>query len=255
MWRHRERLYYTFPELMDFYSISRAVLDNRVLNGALTAHTWIQPCCAEAIVEVQSGNQILLTKTDKIWEGYGAIFPNDYRKILQRGHSPLREFKGQDSEMLRLKNGAPDIMVHLEDIVILARDRDGLDEYFGFSPDATEATVEVLGRIAPVKRTAARADPSFRHVTFEDEEFLFGTVQAAVVKQLYDSAKAGDPWVNGKKILGNAGSEGNSLRNIFARKKNWRKLIESDSRGYYRLNEKFVASVSLSANDHHPSIE
>ena len=104
MWEHQERIYYTFSEVIEFYGISKACLDNCVLKNKLAAHAWIPPCCAHEIVETVHGNQVLLTKKEKLWEGYAAIFPNDYRKILQQGQANLREFVGeQTNETILLK--------------------------------------------------------------------------------------------------------------------------------------------------------
>jgi len=108
-----------------------------------------------------------------------------------------------------------------------------------------ECTVEIVGRVMGAwKSGKAQFDPTFRHVSFKGRDFLFGPVQAAVVKQLYTAAKSGEPWQSGKKLLQDAGSESFSLRNVFARQPYWRELIESDSRGLYRLQEEFVLNTA-----------
>ena len=246
MWGHQERVYYDFLEIIEACGISKTGLDNCILNGAVAVHAWIPLTSIYEMAETVSGNQILLTKTERFWEGgYAGIFPNDYRKIIQQGHVYPREFPGsQANEIIVLKNGAPDIIVRREDLVILAAERSRLEEYLGLRADK-ECTVEIVGKVSNALLGAkVKFDPTFRHVTFKDREYLFGSMQAAIVKKLYDAAKADDPWLNGKKILQEAGSENYYLRNMFTRQPHWRELIVSDGRGLYRLHEDFVSGTA-----------
>ena len=245
MWGHQERVYYDFSEIIEACGISKTGLDNCILNGAVAVHAWVPPTSVHEVAETVVGNQVLLTKTERHWDGYAGIFPNDYRKILQRGHAYLREFLGERvNETILLKNGATDIDVCMQDLVVLAAEKKRLEEYLGLRVDK-ECTVEIVGRVMGARKSGkAQFDPTFRHVSFKGRDFLFGPVQAAVVKQLYAAAKSGEPWQSGKKLLQEAGSESFSLRNVFARQPFWRELIESDSRGLYRLHEEFILGTA-----------
>jgi hypothetical protein len=72
-------------------------------------------------------------------------------------------------------------------------------------------------------------------VIVDGRSFRFRGVQAAIVRHLYDSAVQGKPWVSGKRLLRDAGSQSTRLLDVFKRHSNWRELIESDGCGAYCL--------------------
>jgi hypothetical protein len=65
--------------------------------------------------------------------------------------------------------------------------------------------------------------------------FIQGPVLARVVKRLHDAAISAIPWCEGKLILGEAGSSSTRMADVFKSQPHWRRLIESDGRGRYRL--------------------
>jgi hypothetical protein len=60
-------------------------------------------------------------------------------------------------------------------------------------------------------------------------------VQARIVKVLHQAALTGDHWCVGKAVLRQAGSGCTRLSDAFKSQSNWRRLIESDGKGRYRL--------------------
>lgn len=80
-----------------------------------------------------------------------------------------------------------------------------------------------------------RPNPNYRHIGFGDKELRFGPRQAAAIQVLHMAWKEGQPWLDGKVIMGKIGSPGRRLRDLFDSNKNWKLLIESDERGQYRL--------------------
>jgi hypothetical protein len=62
-------------------------------------------------------------------------------------------------------------------------------------------------------------------------------MQAAVVKQLHEASLGSSPWVSGKVLLERADSGSSALADLFKSQVDppWRELIESDSKGRYRL--------------------
>ncbi|NRB10100.1 MAG: hypothetical protein HRU35_00545 [Rickettsiaceae bacterium] len=75
----------------------------------------------------------------------------------------------------------------------------------------------------------------FAKVTAGNKMYHFGNMQAKVIKQLYVAASTDSPWVFGKQALYKAGSRSLCMRDLFRSQPKWRKLVESDKRGYYRL--------------------
>ena len=79
----------------------------------------------------------------------------------------------------------------------------------------------------------------FSEVTLGDRTYTLGPIQAQVVRILYDAATTASPWRHGKLVLAEAGSSCTRMADLFKTQPEWRKLIQSDRRGKYRLNIKF----------------
>ena len=77
----------------------------------------------------------------------------------------------------------------------------------------------------------------YRHVRINGAEFSLTRTQAKVVKLLHEGHLR-EPWQFGQKILGEAGAGSMRMVHVFRSHKepHWSRLIESDRRGYYRLN-------------------
>ena len=76
----------------------------------------------------------------------------------------------------------------------------------------------------------------YRHVRFNDRDYHFGDVQAKILEMLHDASRSRNPWVHGKTLIYESGSQAIRLRDIFKHKHDWRNIIISNDRGYYRLN-------------------
>lgn len=246
MWSHKDRVYYNFSEIIQGCGISKTGLDNCILNGTVAVHVWIPPVSVFKLTEQVVGSQVLLNKEESHWQGYTAIFAADYRKILSRGRAYLREFPGREmGETISMRCGADDLEVAYDDLVILAEGKAQLEEHLGLRANG-ETVVEVIGKaMGPQMPRAAVTDPAFRHIKYKGRDYQMGTVQAAVVKRLYEAAKDGDPWQSGKRILQDVGSETFAIKDVFTRQPFWRELIMSDNRGMYRLHEDFVAGLVI----------
>ncbi len=234
MWGHKHRQFYRFKEIIDGCGISRTGLDNCILSGLIRVHAWQYPVCVYKVTEVQCGSQILYQREETVLEGYAAINTEDYRRILQSGCSSVRHFVNDDGAYC-LRWGIPDIFIRMDDLVILAEEKQKIDEYLEQQAGADH----VIGMLKPSLSEGTTFDPAFRHVLFQGREYVFGPMQAMVVRKLFEASQSGNPWVAGKQLLQGAGSNSFNLKNIFTRQRHWRDLIISDGRGLYRLHEDF----------------
>jgi hypothetical protein len=64
---------------------------------------------------------------------------------------------------------------------------------------------------------------------------VLGVVQAQVVRTLHAAALTDQPWLDGKRLLCEAGATSMRMSDVFKSKTGWRDLIVSDRRGRYRL--------------------
>ena len=76
----------------------------------------------------------------------------------------------------------------------------------------------------------------FTCFVWQGHEYRFGEMQAKVIKRLWQAREDGKPWVYGKYILRDIGSTTDRIRNIFSHNKQWRRIIQSDKTGKYKLN-------------------
>ncbi len=235
VWGHKHRQFYRFSEVINGCGISCTGLDNCILSGLIRVHTWMYPVCVYKLTEVQHGSQILYQKEDAVVEGYAAVSADDYRRTLQQGCVAIRNFSYED-DLYCLRWGIPDVSVSMDDLVILAEEKEKIHQYL----EQQGCADDVIGMLKPVKSDIGTTfDPAFRHVFFQGRDYTFGIMQAAVIRRLYEAAKTENPWMEGKQLLKEAGSASFNLKNVFSKHKYWRELIISDMRGQYRLNEDF----------------
>jgi hypothetical protein len=75
--------------------------------------------------------------------------------------------------------------------------------------------------------------PTYDVVRLRGVEFRLGPNRSEAVRKLHDASKTDRPWVPGKRLLGSGKRMVDTFKSL---KPSWRLLIESDSRGNYRLN-------------------
>ena len=178
-------------------------------------------------------------------EGFVGVRPEDFRRIASTGCAKLRIFRSAnaDGHILRLayEPPQPSLSVRIGDLVVLKADRREFEKSYRLET-GTKAS-------APVEEFTAEGD--YRHVVMGGIEYRLGDVQAAIVQQLHDASVSRNQWVHGKTLLAGANSRALSVRDVFKSKADWRKIIASDGRGYYRLNlpiPKFVDREQFSAH-------
>lgn len=166
--------------------------------------------------------------------GFVSVRPEDCRLICSTGCAKLRIFNSvsEADHILRLayEPPQPDISVRISDLIVLKEDQ----KHFEQSYDIPETNVVDLHPERPPDDFIAAED--YRYVKLGEREFHLGDIQARIVRMLHDASQSHKPWVHGKTLLHESSSNAIRIRDIFKSKKNWRDLIVSDDRGYYRLN-------------------
>ena len=80
-------------------------------------------------------------------------------------------------------------------------------------------------------------DANYEHVWIR-HTFTLGPVCSKVIMLLAEAAQTDRPWIGGKKLLIAAGSKQSKMSDVFYSVVGWDLLIESDSRGQYRLRHR-----------------
>lgn len=236
-----DRLYgicerWTLPQEDVFYAIE---------NNLLRVCVWLPLRFVERGT-IKDGK--FLFEQQEYKKGFLAIRSEDFRRIYSKGRAKLRIFHCVNHRecVLRLayEPPQPSVSVRIHDLVILREDRIAFEKKYQLTSESPppEETPQPFGHFYH--------SDDYRYVSLDDKDFHLGDVQARVIEQLHDAAHSRTPWVHGKTLLYESGSNAVRLRDLFRNKRTWRGLIISNERGYYRLNvplEKFQQKPADSA--------
>lgn len=231
-----QRVFYSLTDIQQLWGVTQSELRQWLAYGELTACVWLPLMIFYEVIEEAEGNRLVLTRNPIHKEGYMPVFPHHCRSLFSNEQTCLREFPNDEANgRYALPDTAEGFQIKFSDLLILH------DERIRF-----ETEHEVALPISPPSRLAGGPnplDPTFRNICYQGKHYRFGDVQAAVLRLLYEATLAGTDWQNGKKLLESAGSRSFTVSNIFKRNKIWRQLVESDGRGLFRLNKKFLESI------------
>jgi hypothetical protein len=175
-------------------------------------------------------------------EGLVAVQPKDTRRIFCRGENSLMIFESIHREhyLLRLASEPAQgpLTFSLEEIVVLTKDSIAFEEKHQIEMRQHNGKIRLLrsSGSTPTTRNDASFSNNYQNIQVGGQHFQLGMIQAQVVRRLHEALLAGSPWVHGKILLNDAGSTCTRLRDMFRAQPVWKALIESDGRGYYRLN-------------------
>lgn len=237
-----ERVFYSCDEIVKCWGLPSSDLQQYLLHGQLLASVWLPLMSMYEIDETVDDGRTILSRHIRHWQGYTHLYAHDCRTVLRKGKSYVRDFINPETGCrLTIAEGMPAVAVMLDDLIIMNTERQRFERKYDFGT----CTVQIIGRVGRAKpRESETFDPAFRKVWFAGTQHHFGTIQASVLSQLYEAAQNGVPWQNGKKLLHEAGSQSFTMQNVFKSNPHWRKFIESDGRGAYRLQEKFLSSIT-----------
>lgn len=123
--------------------------------------------------------------------------------------------------------------IHDEGLPLIVRESDLLVRH----DERRRVEAQLFPRSAepvPVAQSFSHSN-DYRHVSIHGVAFTLGPIQAKVVRLLHKHPRDKSGWCAGKLVLEKAGSNCVRMADVFKSQPNWRKLIESDRRGNYRL--------------------
>ena len=228
----QDKAYDRLHNLWKRWGISQEDAYYAIENGLLRACVWMPMRYVERGV-IKDGKFIYEQHEYK--EGFLGVRPEDFRHICSTGRAKLRIFRSvkREGNILRLAYEPPQpaLMVRIYDLVVLKEERVKFEQDYNITVGKMLHLPEKPGFDGTFNYSN-----DYRHVILEGEEYHLGDVQARVIEQLHDAARSRQPWVHGKTLIYESGSHAMRMRDIFKHKLNWRKLILSNDRGYYRLN-------------------
>lgn len=216
-----------------------------VENDMLPVCVWLPMCFVER--GKQDGDEFYILSRDHC-EGLVRLRPKDCHMLFQRSTIILNHFLAtQEEDFTDIRIAAepvqPPLEVCVKDLLITNDDRARfeqehdirmVDELPLFSPPP-QNTQPLNGHNGHRTQGHFQYSNHYRHVVCCEEDFHLGNIQAKVVERLHTATQEGEPWVYGKVILHDVGSQCHRMRDVFKSQPQWQRLIESDGKGHYRL--------------------
>jgi hypothetical protein len=238
-----DKAYFTLEEIEERWSLPRRDIAYLAENGLLRLSVRvfcvrIEHAYMEQTVE---GEWCDVPYNHTNHSGLLDLLESDAFELFRDGGTTVTCFY-HPREIIRLIGHTPILEVRISDIVVRREERDRVEadhrlhreSTTGCASGAAEASAFPAPRNMPARPPISVSDDG-RYVRAGVLTFRLGEVQARIVRRLYEAAMAGEPWIDGKLLLRDAGSRSLRLSNVFKSQPRWRDLIEMDGRGNYRL--------------------
>lgn len=233
-----EQEYYALYELNQRWNISQKLIWHFIETGKLPCCIWLKQTLMEVgRIKKQQNGQEIFTVEKELWiKGFVHLLAEDCRWLFRNGNLQTSRFRSilEAEHFLQLKEEKA-LSFEQKDLVILYEEAKHFETRYQLaktSPIRHSQEVFSFG----VEASSFVHSEDYQTILMHGKRFRFGFIQAAIIRQLHEASKTNQPWVHGKILLDKAGSQCQQLKNIFKAKVGWRECIESDGRGYYRLN-------------------
>ena len=169
---------------------------------------------------------------ERILNGPQPVVSSDLWPVFRTGAGRIARFKPHSAEgYIDLSEDVDPIAVTLQDLLVTRSERDRFESAHGLGTNETS------------DQPSTKSDEecflhrnNYAEVVLNGEVFRLGLLQAAIVRELHQASQSENPWRHGKELLANSKAHTIRMVDLFKTKRNWRTMIASDGRGYYRLN-------------------
>jgi hypothetical protein len=222
---HIDKSYFTLAEVMDRWGILKDDIIYLAENDRLVLSTRICGALIEFgdFDEGLDGDCFAVPSEIRPYRGILDLYAGDASDVFRLRKRSLTEFRAVGFGYARVVDEPDAVLVRMCDLLVRREERDRVEAECGFKASQSLTT------------TGFSTAAEYQHVLFEGLTFRFGTVQAQVIAALHRAALDGRPWQNGKVILSEAGSRSMKMGDVFKSQPNWRRLVQSNGRGLYRL--------------------
>lgn len=170
---------------------------------------------------------------EKVLNGPQPVVSSDLWPVFRTGAGRITRFKPQSAQgYIDLSEDIDPIAVTLQDLLVTRSERKRFETAHGLA--AGESSGPPSGKSAEDCSFLQRNN--YAEVVLNGEVFRLGLLQASIVRALHQASRSDNPWRHGKELLASSNAQTMRMVDLFKTKRNWRTLIASDGRGYYRLN-------------------
>ena len=172
--------------------------------------------------EGADGEWFTVPQERRRFTGFQDLQERDVFRVLRQGQVEVAHFHAPGKGYCYLIEPTRTVSICRDDLLVRREERDRVESQ------------HALVRKASASPSLQQAN-DYREVRTAGLLFNLGPVQARVVKRLHEATSSSDPWCEGKLILAGAGSSSTRMADVFKSQPHWRRLIDSDGRGRYRL--------------------
>ena len=224
-----EKEYFTLEEVESCWDMPSRDLVYLAENGLLKVSVRLYGIRIERGLyeEADEGQWCNIPEERVSFQGLQDLLSRDVYRLFHEGQIKVDQFDAPGDRYCHVLYPEEGIVIKKEELVVSRTERDRVEAKHG------------LGGVQRTTEVSFRHKNDFADVTLGEQSYTLGPIQAKVVGILYEAAQTGAPWRHGQAVLGEAGSRCTRISDLFKAKPEWRKLIQSDKRGKYRLNIKF----------------
>ena len=225
-----EKAYYSLEEIEAHWQMPRRDLVYLAENGLLKVSVRLYGVRIErgSYEEVQAGEWCRVPEEQASFQGLQDLLARDVYRLFHEGQITVDQFDAPDQQYCHVLYPEDGIAIKRDELVVSREERD------------RAAVKHGLGGVQRASQPVFVQKNNFADVTLEGQRYTLGPMQAEVIRILYEAAATDFPWLYGQKVLAEAGSKCTRISDLFKTQPGWRKLIQSDKRGKYRLNVNLI---------------
>ena len=169
---------------------------------------------------------------ERILNGPQPVVSSDLWPVFRTGAGRITRFKPHSADgYIDLSEDVDPIAVTLQDLLVTRAERDRFEIAHGLVGESCDQQSR-----NPAEECLFLQRNNYAEIVLNGEVFRLGLLQASIVRALHQASQSDNPWRHGKELLTNSNAQTMRMVDLFKTKRNWRTLIASDGRGYYRLN-------------------
>ncbi len=219
-----DKAYFTLEEIEERWQLPHRDLAYLGENGLLRLSVRVFGVHMESgfFEESADGEWFRVAQDRCRFTGLQDLIERDVFRLFREGQVEVGCFHAPEREYRDLLEPTETVWIRPLDLLVRREERDRVE---------SQHLIVRKGSSPP----SLRQSNDYRQVHSAGLLFNLGPVQARVVKLLHEAATSSNPWREGKSILGEAGSASTRMADVFKSQPHWRRLIDSDGRGRYRL--------------------
>jgi hypothetical protein len=217
--------YFTVDELIERWEMSRRDFEYLAENGHVRLSVRVFGVAIErGDIHVEEGGRWFTVPCERARRsGLFELTERDVHTLFKTGEVLVDRFDVGEGRYCEITEPSQPVRVQLKDLLVREEERRRAEEWMRAAGPKPEMPREL------------RQTNDYQHVSYNGLEFHFGPLQAAIVSILHQASIGDCPWCSGKAILEQAGSVSPRMADVFKSQPHWRRLIESNRRGLYRL--------------------